>query len=410
MLFKLGWRNIWRNKRRSILTILAIAFATFLTVAFEGMTIGTWEYSVSNSVELFSGYLQIQKQGFQENPSLNKNFAFPGKVADCINNVPNIIGFAPRIQTDGLISFRDNSSGTAIIGIDPQAEVKLSRFQDRIRKGRMIRQDGLDEMVVGITLLKNLSAEIGDTVVLLAQGYDGVMGNQKFQVVGAMKFGTAEIDATMILLHYQAAQELLAMNGLVNIVVIGTQGLQMVENVHDTVQESLQRHGLNHLSILTWSEVMPELKQGMDLDKINHSIFMAILVIVVAFGVMNTVLMSITERFREFGITLALGMQSSGLVKLVLIETIFISLVGIAIGGIIGHCVNLYFYYHPILLGGNVGQLYEEYGFLPMIIPTIRLSVPFIATGLIFLLCCLASLYPLYRVQNLEPLKGIRHT
>jgi len=410
LLFTLGWRNMWRNKRRSILTITAIAFATFLTITFEGLTIGTWEYSVSSSVEMFSGYLQIQKNGFQDNPSLNKSFAYPGQVSECMKDIPGVTGYAPRIQADGLISFHENSAGTAIIGIDPQAEMHISRFQDRVRKGRMIRQDGTDEVVVGATLLTNLKADVGDTLVVLAQGYDGVMGNQKFRVVGSMKFGSPEIDATMILLHFRAAQDLLAMGGLANVVAIGTPGLQTVETVQGAIHGSLLQHGLEQLAVLPWSEVMPELKQGMDFDKINHSMFMAILVIVVAFGVMNTILMSVTERFREFGVTLALGMRSSGLVKLVLLETICMALVGIAAGCITGYSANVYFYFHPILLGGNIAQLYEEYGFLPMIISTMRLSVPLASAGLIFLLCCLASLYPLCRVSSLEPLKGIRYT
>ncbi len=410
MLLKLGWRNVWRNRRRSLLTITAIAFATFLTVAFEGLTIGTWEYSVASAVEMFSGYLQIQKKGFQENPSLNKNFPYPGSIQECLHQIPGVTGYAPRIQADGLISFRENSAGTAIIGVDPVAERLISRFHERVRSGRMLSGDGMDEVVVGATLLRNLKAAVGDTLVLLAQGYDGVLGNQRYRVVGSMKFGSPDIDAAMILLHYRTAQELLAMDGLVNIVAIGTRGLQSVDAVGTEIQSSLEHHKLDKLAVLPWSEVMPELKQGMDLDKINHSIFMAILVIVVAFGVMNTILMSVTERFREFGITLALGMRSGGLAKLVVLETLCMSLTGIVIGGTAGYLASLYIYYHPILLGGNLAQLYEEYGFLPKIISSIRLSIAFIASGLILMLCCFASFYPVYRVSVLEPLKGIRHT
>ena len=410
MLFKLGWRNIWRNKRRSLLTIAAIAFATFLTVAFEGITIGTWEYSVANAVEMFSGYLQIQKEGFQENPSLSKKFSWPGEIAGRLENMPGVTGYAPRIQADGLISFHENSAGTAIFGIDPQAERKISRFHERVRNGKMLDPDAGDDLVAGATLLKNLKAEIGDTLVLLAQGYDGVLGNLKFRVVGSMKFGSSEMDAAMILIHYRAAQELLAMEGFVNVVAVGTPGLQSIARVRSTIQSSIKNRVSDNLAVLLWSEVMPELKQGMDLDKINHSIFMAILVIVVAFGVMNTILMSITERFREFGVTLALGIRSSGLVKLVFLETICMALTGIIIGVAMGWSLNLYLYYHPIILGGDLAQLYEDYGFLPKIVPTIRASVPLAVSIAIFLLCCLASLYPLYRVFVLQPLKGIRHT
>ncbi len=410
MLLTLGWRNLWRNKRRSLFTIGAIALATLLTVAFEGLVIGTWDYNVSQSVEMLSGYLQIQRSGFQDSPSLHKSFAFPGEVAACIRDIPRITGYAPRIQADGLVSFHGKSAGTALLGVDPQAEVQMSRLQDRVREGRMIRQDGIDEVVVGATLLSTLQAAVGDTIVLLAQGYDGVMGNQKFRVAGSMKIGSPDIDAAMILLHYRAAQELLAMNGLVNVVVIGAEGLQSVEAVHTAMHASLVRRGLEHLAVLTWSEVIPELKQEMDFDRITDSMFMAVLVIVVAFGVTNTILMSVTERFREFGVTLALGMKSSGLVTLVFLETVSMALVGIAAGCVAGYCANVYLALNPILLGGDVGQIYEAYGFVPMIRSSMRLSVPLFSAGLILLLCCIAGLYPLYRVANLEPLKGIRHT
>ncbi len=410
MLLKLGWRNLWRNKRRSLFTIGAIALATLLTVAFEGLVIGTWDYSVSQSVEMLSGYLQIQKSGFQDSPSLHKSFAFPGEIVDCIGEIPRVTGYAPRIQADGLVSFHGKSAGTAILGVDPQAEMQMSRLQDRVRTGRMIRQDGIAEVVVGTTLLSTLQGAVGDTVVLLAQGYDGVMGNQKFRVVGSMKIGSPEIDAAMILLHYRAAQELLAMDGLVNVVAIGTDGLQSVEAVHTAMHASLDRRDPEQLAVLTWSEVIPELRQQMDFDRVTDSMFMAVLVIVVAFGVTNTILMSVTERFREFGVTLALGMKSSSLVGLVFLETVCMALAGIFAGCLAGYCANVYFTVNPISLGGEVGQIYERYGFAPMIRSSMRLSVPLASAGLIFLLCCIAGLYPLYRVAGLEPLKGIRHT
>jgi ABC-type antimicrobial peptide transport system permease subunit len=148
----------------------------------------------------------------------------------------------------------------------------------------------------------------------------------------------------------------------------------------------------------------------MDFDQINHSLFQSILILVVAFGVLNTVLMSVTERFREFGITLALGIKPTGLVKLVFLETIFITIIGIIAGCLLGQGMNFYFAHHPIILGGQLAQYYEEYGFLPMMTTSERPIIPLIVTGVIFLICLIASIYPLYRVSQLEPLKGIRHT
>jgi ABC-type lipoprotein release transport system permease subunit len=410
MMLKLGWRNIWRNKRRSLLTILAIAFATFLTVVFFGFTAGIWEYNVANSVEMFAGYLQIQKQGYLGNPSLNKSFSYPDCLEQVLSEINGVTGYAPRIQADGLISYKESSAGTSIIGIDPMAERHISRFHERVKKGQMVDQRRIDEIVVGFKLLENLKAHVDDTLVLLAQGFDGVMGNQKYRVTGAMKFGSSEIDAAMVVMNIHAAQELLAMEGRVNIIAIGTKGLHSVDDVQSLLQSSLQQVGLTQLEVLPWTEVMPELKQGMDFDQINHSLFQSILILVVAFGVLNTVLMSVTERFREFGITLALGIKPSGLVKIVFLETIFITIIGIAAGCILGQGVNIYFAHHPIILGGQLAQYYEEYGFLPMMTTSERPIIPLIVSGVIFLICLIASIYPLYRVSQLEPLKGIRHT
>lgn len=111
LLLTLGWRNIWRNKRRTILTVLAVVFATFLTIVMRGIGAGTWEYNVKNTVEMFAGYLQIQREGYQANPSLTKSFAFPGKVEAIINSESEVMGYAPRILADGLLSFNENSAG-----------------------------------------------------------------------------------------------------------------------------------------------------------------------------------------------------------------------------------------------------------------------------------------------------------
>ncbi len=410
MLIKMGWRNIWRNRRRSLLTILAIVFATFFTIVQQGIAIGTWEYGIANAVEMFAGYLQIQRHGYQDNPSLAKSFPYPGQVTSILDSAEGVAGYAPRIQADGLASFKENSAGAAIIGIDPAMERRISRFHERVKSGRMVAEKSADEVVVGYKLLSNLKAQVGDTLVILEQGFDGVMGNQKYRIVGAMKFGSPEFDAVTIAMHIRAAQELLAMEGRANIVAIGTRGLQAVDDVRNAVDLSIREHKLAQLDVLPWNEVMPELKQSMDFDQVNHMLILSILIVIVAFGVLNTVLMSVTERFREFGITLAIGMQPAGLVRLVILETVCLALVGIVIGSAIGIAVNEYFAHYPVPVGGELAQFYEDYGFVPIIIATTRVSIPLTFACTMVAVSLLSCLYPAYRVSKLEPLKGIRHT
>lgn len=410
LLLKLAWRNIGRNIRRSILTVLAVVFATFLTVAFRGLAIGTWEFNVRNSVEMFSGYLQVQRDGYQANPSLAKSLRYPGSIRPILLQEPKVTAFAPRIVADGLVSFRDHSNGAMILGIEPSSEHSVSRFQKRVVEGRFFSPGSPDEVVIGSTLLGNLQAAVGDTLVILAQGFDGVLGNLLFRVTGAIRMGVSEFDGATVLMDLSAAQELLAMNERVSIVALAVKDLDGLEEIRDRLAAGFNEEGLTGASVLTWEEVMPDLSQAMAFDETGDWIFLVILIIIVTFGILNTVLMSVTERFREFGVTLAVGMQSGRLVILVVLESLFLTLIGIALGATLGQILNTYIANNPIMFTGDYQAMYEQYGFLPQLVSSNAFEIVATVALVILGVSLLAILYPIYRVARLEPLKGIRHT
>ena len=407
LLFKLAWRNIWRNKRRSILTLSAIAFATLIAVAMRGVQLGTYAVNIKYSVNLFSGFLQIQKEGYQKNPSLNKNFKITPELKTLLERNENILGFAPRIGGSGLISHRDKSQGAFIVGVEPSEEKKTTKFFERVKQGRFFeKSDGL-EIVVGQTLLENLKAEIGDTVVILSQGVDGSLGNLKFKIVGTVKFGSPEIDQMAVFMGLYDAQDLMAMYGRINMLVIKLDDLMNVDDVKQYLNSNMPGE---NLAALDWMEVSPELKEGIEMDNASGIIMLVILMVIVAFGILNTVLMSVTERFREFGISLSIGMPQVKLVAIIFMETIFLAVVGIIIGDIIGYFINSYIVANPIEFTSEIGSLYEEYGWLPRIESTLDPFI-FINTSLSTLVISIAAgLYPAYKVFKLEPLKGIRYT
>ena len=404
----LAWRNLWRHARRTVLTILAVFFATFLTVVMRGLTIGTWEFNVKNSVEMFSGYLQVQRTGYQDSPSLQKCFAYDSALQARIMAVPRVHALAPRVQADGLVSCRGNSSGGIVLGIDPASEQRISRFAQRVNAGTFFGLGSTDEVVVGYRLMENLRARIGDTIVVLAQGYDGVMGNQKFRVSGTVKLGAPEFDDMAVLMDIRAAQGLLALEGRVHVLAIALATLKDIEPARRAIASLLPDDGTR--SVLSWDEVLPELRQAMDLDQATGWLFLGILIVVVAFGILNTVLMSVTERFREFGVSLAVGMRPGRLARLVALETAFLAAIGIASGALLGWLVNLYVALNPILLTGEFGAIYEEYGFVPQLMATASPEVVTLVCWIMLLVSFLAGLYPAYRVLKLEPLKGMRYT
>ncbi len=407
MLLKLAWRNIWRNKRRSLLTLGAVVFATLMAIAMRGIQKGTYALNIRTVVELFSGYLQIQKKGYQENPSLNSSFKYNEALRSKLNSTSEITGYTPRVYADGLISLKDVSLGTAIIGINPQREKEVATYHKDIDKGEFLNSDSSNNIIVGYKMLKNLDAKIGDEVVLLSQGYDGSLGNQKFKIVGTMKMGVSEMDAGAVFVGIKTLQYMLGMGNLVNVVAIKTTNLDEARDAQKIIDAKIKN---KDLTVLSWDEFNPELKQTIQLDNVSGILFLGILIVIVAFGILNTVLMSVTERFREFGVILSIGMPQKKLVYLVFIETIMITLVGMIIGDIFGFIVNYYIVLNPISLGEGYKALLQEYHFVPQLESSVRFSIFLNVSFSIIIISVLSCLYPIYKVFKLEPLKGIRYT
>jgi len=407
MLIKLSWRNIGRNKRRTIITITAIAFATLISIAMRGLQIGTYQENIDNAVSLFTGYIQIQRPEFLKNPSLQKSFLLTDGLKSTILTTPYIKNLAPRLYSDALFARQDKSFGVAIFGISPEQEAAVTKIQEKVSNGRFFSSDTTLEIVVGYKLLKNLEARIGDTVVVLSQGFDGTMGNMLFKIVGTIKTGSIELDRSSVFMGLKTAQELLSMYGRINAVAVDVTAPKKLKQIQKSLNEKLKANGL---ICRTWEEILPELKNAIDFDNVSGALMLAVLVVVVAFGILNTLLMSVTERFREFGILLAIGMPNKDLARMVLLEGIIIMIIGLAIGNSMAIFVNHYFSANPITISGNTASIYEEYGFLPVLKSSLDPLILIRTNAVIMTIALLSILYPVLKVKNLEPLKGIRYT
>ena len=407
LIVKLGWRNIWRNKRRSIITILAVSFAVMLSIAMRGMQLGTYAVNIRHVVQLFSGYIQIQAEGYQDNPSLQKSYLLSDALRSLLEQTPEVVAWAPHVARDGLISFRETSVGARILGVDPFQESGASTLSTKVSEGSFLTNASENEIVVGKTLLENLKARIGDTVVVLAQGFDGSLGNMKYRIIGTLKTGSPDFDGGSILMDLASAQELLSLYGRVSMTAIMLDDLDEIDDVTVSLNRSLEGTGIRALG---WKEVMPDFAQSIQLDNVSGMLMLAILIVVVAFGITNTVLMSVTERFREFGIVLAMGMPQRKLVLVVLLETFFIVIIGLILGNILAAGINTYLVYYPIEFGGEFQAIYEEYGFLPRLESTLKPTMFLNSSLAVLAVSLVAAVYPLSKVLRLEPLKGIRYT
>ncbi len=407
MLLKLAWRNLWRNKRRSFITMAAVFFAAFMAIAMRGIQQGTFALNIKTVVNLFSGYMQVEEKGYNDNPSLNKSFVLDKNIAGKIKKTKRILNFTPRIYANGLISRLDESRGVSIFAIEPDEEKNVTNFMDNVDRGKFLTSDSSNEIVLGSALMDNLNAKIGDEVILLAQGYDGTLGNQKYKIVGTVKLGVQGMEGATVFMGIKSAQSLLAMGNRINVIAVKASGIDNLKEIKKSLTKKVNNP---NLIVLLWSEVNPGMQQMLKFSSARSMIFLGILFVIIAFGILNTVLMSVTERFREFGVELSIGMPQIKLTYLVYIETMLLTLIGLTLGNVSGYLLNSYLVYHPIIFGGELKKFYESYHFLPQAQSSVQLSIFLYVTLSVIFISLLACIYPAHKVYKLEPLKGIRYT
>ncbi len=412
-LIRLAWRSLWRNWRRSLIAMAAVIFAIALSIIQRGLQYGTYAETIRDAVRVSTGYLQIQKEGYNKSPTLQKSFVMTPAIEKALKDSPFVDGISPRIQSDALLSYRDQSLGAMIMGVAPKTENEVTDFPSKVVQGRFISDDssfaetGVAEIVVGDKLLRNLGAQVGDSVVVLAQGFDGTLGNMFARIVGAFRTGSNEFDRMGVFMSIYSLQNFLNMGNRINAVAISVKSPDDLQRIADRLNGALKSQGL---VALPWQDLLPQLKQMIELDNSSGVLYIIILLFVVGFGILNTVLMSITERFREYGVMLSLGMSQERLVVAVALEVFFMLIIGFIVGNGIGVAVNSYWVHHPIVVGGDMAKLYQEYGFAPIFVSSLSFKVFLDSTMTILGISIVAAVYPLWRVLRLEPLKGIRYT
>ena len=328
-LIRLAWRNIWRNKRRTILTVGAISLYGFLFLWYIWLSYGAQESMLDNFVRILTGHIQVHAKGFSDDMSVMKRIPDPQPFISALNEEEHVTGYSVRIKTYALAAANQNSSGAFLLAVDPEREKSVSNLYRTLSAGRYLSADAHNEIVVGYVLAENLGVKIGDKVALLVQAADGSMGAQKFTVVGLVDPGMVELNNSLILMHLADAQALLSYGTAVNEITVIVDDLGNVDKVWQSLRSKIDT---SKYEVLTWDVVSPELAQLNDLTWAKFILLMSIFAIVAALGVMNTVLMSAMERVREFGIMMAMGVRPGQVTRLILTESFLISLISIIIG------------------------------------------------------------------------------
>jgi putative ABC transport system permease protein len=402
IILKMSFRNIFRNKRRTVLTGMSMIGGFTLAVIFIGWADGTYYSIIDSFTRNQLGHIQIHRKGYLDRPSLYKTIDNTSRIADILNSTKGVDSWTPRLYSAGLASVGEKSTGVRIIGIDPGRENQATNIQKRVIKGQYFSEANSKQTILGKGLADILKAGVGDQVILLSQAADGSIANDLYAVAGIASSGDDLIDRMSFYLPLQEAQDLLVLQGEVHEIAINVKKLGIVRKMAKTIAKKIDSP---ELAVEPWQVFAKSFYSAMKADKEGMWITLLIIVIIVAVGVLNTVLMSVLERRREYGVLRAVGTKPGQIIRLVLWEVTILALSCIVIGTLLGLGANAYLSSHGLVL--KQGFSYGGMTFSAMKAEINARS--FIIPAVTVLVCAvLVSLLPAIKAAKTEPAKTMR--
>ncbi len=401
--FSMAWKNLWRNKRRTLITVASIFFGVLISTVMSSLQDGTYGSMIDMSVKLSSGYLQIQNPEYQDNKSINNIFSPTEELIASVDKIPEITTTAKRLESFALLSSGPNTRGGAVIGFEPKKDKETSNLKNWISEGNFLNS-GDQGVLLTFNIAKHLKLGINDTIILISQGYHGVTAAGKYPVKGILKFSTPQMNSLGVFMDINLAQEFYSAEDMITSLMI------MVDDYTDVAPTARKlNHKVNgNYNVLTWQELNPETVQFIDSDKAGGIVMKAILYIVIGFGIFGTIIMMVAERKRELGVMVAIGMQKFKLAIILFYETILIGFVGVISGFIASIPLILLLVQNPIELPPDLAKAYIQYGFEPFMYFGTAPAVFANQILAVFIMILIISLYPIFKVKNLKVTKALR--
>lgn len=406
MYLLLAWRDLWRNKRRTLITMAAIFFAVLLSCVMRSAELGAYDNMIRNSVGHFIGYVQVHQAGYWDDRTLDNAFPSNDSLMAVIRARPGVTGAGERLESFALAASRDQTGGALVIGMAPATEPAIRNNPDRVREGVPLKDPNEQAALLGKDLAARLGLAVNDSVVLLGSGYHGSFAAGKYRVKGLIDLSSPELNKRTVLLPLGTAQQLFSAQGLVTAVVIGT---DRPGNATDIAKALREGSNTERWEVMDWKQMVPELVQFIEADNAFGLVTLTILYIVIAFGIFGTLLMMYTERIHEFGVMTAVGMGRMRLAGVFVLGSSTMALLGALLGGLAAMPVVMYFQAHPIRFTGELAKVYEVYGFDP-VIPFLNDPAIFAAQAAVVLgITLLLGLYPTFKLLRLVPIKALRY-
>jgi ABC-type lipoprotein release transport system permease subunit len=382
-----------------------MVFSNVLLVFMISLQFGMYGLMIENTLSAFTGHVQVQAEGYKDEQKMRQIVPdIQALSADLRLNLKTET-ISPRAAAYVLVSSEDRTYGIQVLGVDPQHEPLVSSIPGLIDDGRYLESLDAAEIVIGSVLARNLRVTVGDELTLLGSGSDGSFAASIAIVSGIFSSGVTDLDRNIAEIPLTYFQDVFFMEGAGHQIVITTPDLSRVSEFASRV-DALLPHGKNLLTH-DWNALQPGLKQAIQAD-IGSAFFMyGILVILVAFSVLNTQLMSVLERTHEFGIVMALGISPARLGRLVILETAMMGIVGLVVGACLGGLITLWFGYQGFSYPG-MEDMAANFNLPSRFYPQVTLPTLFLGPLVVFVFTVMSALYPALRLNWLHPVEAMR--
>ncbi len=409
MTIAISWKNIWRNKLRSIIIIMAIAIGIFGGIFANAFFMGMAYQRVDASIKNESANIQIHNPKFLVDESINNGIKNTSLILNKIKNIKDIRGISERLKEMGMAGTAQANAGIIVNGIYPNKEKQVTRIFEKIQKGNYLKQEDLIGILIGKKLSEKLNAYIGDKIILSLADRQGEIVYGAFKVKGIYNTNNNMFDGINVFVNYKDLQSLLKTSedyyteiaiSLVNNNLTSTFKNDISKILKDKIQSK-------ELIIRDWAEITPTLKLMVESIDYFAWFFIVIILIALAFGIINTMIMVVMERTKELGMLMAIGMNKKRVFSMILWETVFLSFVGALVGMLISASILQYFIYAGLDLS-LFGDGMNAFGFDTVIYPKVELNFYIQVGVLVFITALISSVFPAKYALKLQPANAIR--
>ena len=402
MFIKIAWRNVWRNGLRSSVVIASIAMGIWAGLFVISVSAGLNEQRTKDALNTYISHVQIHDTMFVKDNNVEFRIKDMDKVRESLSANPDVKSFAERVVLSGMVSSSAGGFGARITGVDPEQEKNVSTMHEKLVDGAYFEGMKGNPVLIGKKLAEKLKVGLRKKIVLTFQKDNGDIITGAFRVVGIYKTSNSKTDEMNVFIRSSDANRLLEENAGYHEVAIITNNLAEIDTIAGTIGASLPA-----LSVRSWKEVSPDLGYADEMMMQMLYIIIGIILMALSFGIINTMLMAVLERKRELGMLMSVGMNKTKVFFMIVVETIFISMVGGPIGVVLGFLTVSHFGSAGIDLS-VVGKGLEEFGISTMVYTNLEPMFYLNVTVMVIVAAILSSIYPAIKALQLKPAEAVR--